>query len=81
MEMDQITSRIRDLGLAAALVSVGFEMKQTSYDNSGRAYFIFVQSVELDNAVNAYWTDALNVRARKYSDNIKMLKSRIYAER
>lgn len=81
MEMDQITSRVRDLGLAAALVSAGFELKQTSYDSSGRAYFIFLQSDELDNAVNAYWTDALNVKARKYSDNIKMLKSRIYAER
>jgi replicative DNA helicase len=81
MEIAPITSRIRDLNLAAALVTAGFEINQTNYDSAGRAYFVFTQSEKLELTVNEYWADSLRVRARKYSDNIKMLKSRIYAER
>jgi len=81
MDMEQPTVSIRDLGLAAALVSCGFEMRETNRDTSGRANFIFIQTNELDHAVNDYWADTLEVKARKYFDNIKMLKSRIYGER
>lgn len=81
MEIEPLTSRVRDLNLAAALVTAGFEISQTNYDTVGRAYFVFTQSDELEVTVNEYWADSLHVKARKYSDNIKMLKSRIYAER
>ena len=81
MEMSNTTIKIRDLGLAAALVSCGFKMRDTEHSSSGQAHFIFMQTSELDHAVNDYWADTLNIMARKYSDNIKMLKSRIYSER
>jgi hypothetical protein len=79
--MGQLTLRVRDLGLAAALVSCDFEMLRTDRAISGPAYFIFTHTPELDRAVNDYWADTLDVKARKYSDNIKMIKSRIYGER
>ncbi len=79
--MDEPTTEIRDLALAASLVSCGFEVLDTFRDTSGRVYFVFTQSDELDIAVNAYWSDTLDVKARKFSDNIKMLKSRIYGAR
>ena len=81
MNMKQpITMRIRDLGLAAALVSSDCELRGTSRDISGRVYFIFAQTKRLDGVVNSYWADTLNVRARRFYDNTKMLKSTIYAE-
>lgn len=79
--MADLTTKIRDLALAASLVSCEFEVLDTIRDTSGRVYFVFTQSDELDIAVNAYWSDTLDVKARKFSDNIKMLKSRIYGER
>lgn len=79
--MESPTIQVRDMGLAAALVSCAFEMRGTIHDSHGQAYFVFTQTDELERAVNSYWADNLNVKARKYSDNIKMLKSRIYGER
>jgi hypothetical protein len=78
MDMDQHLISISDLGLAAALVSCGYEIQQISRDIDNRAYFIFNQSEQLGLAILEYWADSLNVRARKYFDSIKMLKSRIY---
>jgi len=81
MNMKQpITMRIRDLGLAAALVSSDCDLRGTSRDINGRVYFIFTQTKELDVVVNSYWADTLNVRARRFYDNTKMLKSAIYAD-
>lgn len=73
--------KIHDLGLAAALISCGFELHTTDRDHGGRFYFVFSQSQSLTKAINAYWADKLNIKARTYFDNTKMLKGRIYAER
>lgn len=81
MKEESCTISIRDLGLATALVSCGFVMSDTRRDETGRMHFIFVGTDELDHAVNDYWADTLDVKARKYFDDIKMLKSRIYGER
>lgn len=73
--------RVHDLGLAAALIGRGFRLHATDRDQNGRLYFIFRQTDELTKDIDAYWADALVVKARTYSDNTKMLKSRIYSER
>lgn len=80
MGIDLPTVRINDLGLAAALVSCGIEMQTTERDADGRAHFVFLQTVELDHNIDDYWSDTLNVKARKLIDNTKMLKSRIYSK-
>ena len=79
--MNDTIVRIRDLGLAAALVSCGFKIQGTGRDVSGRADFLFLETDELGRAVNDYWADSLQVKARKYFDDTKMLKSRIYASK
>lgn len=81
METRKITVRVRDLGLAAALVSCDFEIKHTCWDKSGRAYFVFDQTDSISQAINDHWAERLNVKSRKYFDGIKMLKSFIYSER
>lgn len=75
-----LTLRVKDLGLAAALVSCGFELQDVKRDENHRMYFIFTQKYDLDRAVSNYRADTLNVKARRYFDNIKMLKNMIYTE-
>ena len=70
---------IRDLGVAAALVACDFEMTGTKRDKkNNRTYFIFQETAALDDAVNSYYADILQVKARKFFDNTKMLKGLIY---
>lgn len=82
MQMDNrpLIARTHDLGLAASLLSCGFELRSTNRDRNGRLYFMFKQTSKLTRAIDSYWADTLNVRARTLNDNIKMLKGRIYAE-
>lgn len=80
MDIDQQLIKIKDLGLAAALVSCSFKLRATTRDGSGRFYFAFRQTSDLTEAIDDYWANTLNVPARMYSDNIKMLKGRIYSE-
>ena len=77
MDTGADTHRIKDLGLAAALVTDGFEVQQTEKELKS-VYFLFNKSQELDNAISDYWSNKLIVPARSYFDNTKMLKNRIY---
>lgn len=81
MEEEPIMVSIRDLGAAATLVTCGFQIEDTKRDTNGRTYFVFQETAALDEAVNGYYTDTLQVKARKFFDNIKMLKGRIYANK
>lgn len=80
MGIHTTNTRTHDLGLAAALVSCGFDLKVTNRDINGRFYFGFKQTEKLTRTIDAYWSNTLDVHARTYNDNIKMLKSRIYAD-
>lgn len=81
MCIEETSVSIRDLGLAAALVSCGFEITQTYRDEDGRTYFLFAAEDGLKSSIDSYWADTLVVRARKLSDNIKILKGVIYADK
>lgn len=82
MSEEPLTVSIRDLGVAAALVTCGFEIADMNRDIiSSRTYFIFQETAALDETVNSYYADTLQVNARKFFDNTKMLKGRIYADR
>lgn len=73
--------KIKDLGLAAALSSLGFEIEHAEKDTKGRTHFIFSDTPEVQVAVSSYWANTLDVKARYYFDAIKMLKSRIYGDK
>ncbi|MFA6427229.1 MAG: DUF5659 domain-containing protein [Candidatus Magasanikbacteria bacterium] len=70
-----------DLGCAAALVTVGLELVSLDKTNSRRVLFGFREGVEVEEAFGAYFCDKMNVGARAYFDNIKMLKNRIYSSK
>jgi hypothetical protein len=78
MSEDLRTVSIRDLGLVSALVTLGFEIEDTTKDVNGRMHFIFQQTAALNEATNGYYADTLHVKARRFFDNAKMLKSRIH---
>lgn len=81
MEEESHTISIRDLGVVAALISCGFEIVFTHMDDSGRMHFVFNETLALSRAVEDYYADSLTVKARRFFDNTKMLKGRIYSER
>ena len=69
-----------DLGLSAALVSVGFPLVSLDRETQNKVQFVFRRGDGMDEAINSYWADHLTVKARSYFDTLKMLKNRLYSE-
>lgn len=69
-----------DLGCSAALISAGFELVSLDKENPRKVQFIFRREVGIEKVVDDYWADRLEVKARAFFDNVKMLKNRIYSE-
>lgn len=80
-DIDDDFLSVRDLGLAAALVSLDVQVVGTRSDDDGRVYFLFLKSGDCLEAVENYWSNTLLVKARYYSDALKALKTRIYYQR
>ena len=68
-----------DLGLSAALISVGYSLVSLDRENLRKVQFVFRRAEGLDEVVDAYWADRLDVKARRYFDATKMLKNRLYS--
>lgn len=68
-----------DLGVSASLVTTGFELVSLDRANPRKVQFIFRREVGIEKAIDDYWADRLEVKARTYFDNIKMIKNRIYS--
>jgi hypothetical protein len=69
-----------DLGVAASLVTAGFEVVILDKVNPRKVQFVFRRATGIEKVMDDYWTDKLKVKARSFFDNIKMLKNRIYSE-
>jgi hypothetical protein len=69
-----------DLGCSSALVSSGFELISLDKSNPKKVQFMFRREVRIENVVDEYWADRLEVKARSFFDNTKMIKNRIYSE-
>jgi len=69
-----------DLGCASALVSADFELVSLDKTNPKKVRFVFRREPGIENVVDEYWADRLEVKARTFFDNVKMLKNRIYSE-
>jgi len=69
-----------DLGCSSALISAGFELISLDKANPRKVQFIFRRKNGIDKIVDNYWADHLEVKARAFFDNVKMLKNRIYSE-
>ncbi len=69
-----------DLGCSSALISAGFELVSLDKANPRKVQFILRREVGIEKVVDKYWADRLEVKARTFFDNIKVLKNRIYSE-
>ena len=69
-----------DLGCSSALVSSGFELFSLDKSNPKKVQFIFRREEGIENVTDDYFADRLEVKARSFFDNTKMLKNRIYSE-
>ena len=76
--METTETAVTDLGLAACLLTLNYEIVKTIRDKRGRVSFIFASTASLEKDINAYWSDDLKVYPRLYFDNTKLLKNRIY---
>ena len=70
-----------DLGLAAGLLSSGFEICEITKPEPTRLRFKFENTDELQTAIDDYFLDKLNVSARMMFDNLKMLKNKLFNSR
>lgn len=68
-----------DIGLAAALVTLHFELLSLNRNNPRKIGFIFLRTLELEQATQEYFAGRLLVDARSFFENIKMLKNRIFS--
>lgn len=69
-----------DMGLCVALISVGFSLVSLDRKNLRKVQFVFRRGDGMDEVVDAYWADRLEVKARTYFDTLRMLKSRLNSE-
>jgi len=68
-----------DIGLASALVTLGYSLWDVDKTNFKKSQFIFKRDELIDKMINDYWDDKLNLPARSLLDNQKMLKNRLYS--
>jgi hypothetical protein len=69
-----------DLGLSAALISAGFKLVSLDKTNLRKVQFIFNREAGIADVIDEYWTDRLEVKARAFFENTKMIKNRLYSE-
>jgi hypothetical protein len=79
--MENQLVKISDLGIASALVSCDIRLHSTAHDWKNRVDFLFESSPRLERVIKAYQENTLQVRARSFFDNTKMLKNIIYSEK
>ncbi len=68
-----------DIGLASALVTLGYTLFDVDKTNPKKSQFIFKRDEQIDKMVKKYWDNTLTLHARSLVDNLKMLKNRLYS--
>lgn len=71
-----------DLGVAAALSVLGFEIVEMDKTNPKKVRFVFKadgRKGDIEVFANAYFNHSLELPAQKFFNEIKVLKSRIYS--
>ena|SRR3989344_786446 len=68
-----------DLGVSAALICAGFELLSLNKENPHKSLFVFRRTDGIEEVVDLYWSDRLDIKARSFFDAIKALKNRLYS--
>jgi len=79
VEQDQKNYQTSDLGCASALLCLNFEITHLDKTNPRRVLFVFLPKKGIQETTNAYWNNALDVKAQSYFNAMKNLKSQIYS--
>jgi len=79
-KLHQLPYETSDLALVAFL-SLLFPIESIDKSNPRKAIFLFTQTQELDKQVRSYWRGETRVEPRAYFDELRRIKSRIYADR
>jgi hypothetical protein len=67
-----------DIGVSTALLCADFELLMVEKDNPRKALFVFRREVGIEEIVDKYFADRLEVKARSFFDNLKALKNQLY---
>lgn len=70
-----------DLGATAALVCSGYELLSIDRENPSKSLFVFQKEANIEEVVNDYWADRLEVKARRYFDSLKAVKNKLYSSK
>ena len=68
----------KDMGEAAALLTRGCRMRDVQWKDD-TAYFIFPDRPQCEAIAKEYFYSDLQVSARTYYDNLRMIKRKLYA--
>lgn len=68
-----------DLGCASALAGSGFELVSLEKSNPKKVQFIFRREVGIEKVADDYFSDRLEIKARRFFDEIKSIKNRLYS--
>jgi len=68
-----------DIGLAAALITLGYTLYKVDKIEQKKSQFIFNRDEQIDKMVNDYWDNKLTLPVRSFYDSLKMLKNRLYS--
>mgnify|MGYP001193024685 CR=1 FL=1 len=73
-------TRLKDLYLCAFLLNEGQVLVRMEKEGQ-RCWFVFEQSVSLDELMNNFWQDLATTKARSYVNKIQNLKDMIFSEK
>lgn len=80
MEYENKHFKTSDLCLGTT-ISLYFPIQKVEFQNSGKGIFVFDKNKEIDDIINRYWNGSLLVNPVEFFQQLKVLKSRIYAGR
>jgi len=69
-----------DLGLASVLITFGYQLLELEKSNPKKVRFIFKREKSIEQVINDYWDDKIQLPAQTLLNNQKMLKNRIYSD-
>lgn len=70
-----------DLGATTALICSGYALMSIDWENPNKALFVFRRESGIEETLDEYWADQLEVKARRYFDSLKAVKSRLYSNK
>lgn len=69
-----------DLALAAA-ISLWYPIEAIDKANPSKALFLFKRDESLNQLIETFWKQELRIEPQAYFNQLKVIKSRLYAER